>query len=211
MPIITVSREYGSGGSEVAERVAHALGWTLLDNAFVERVAERLGVPRQEVSAREERVPSFIERLTDALGSSAPELLPPVGQATLPPSEERIVEVSRRVVEEAVAHGPVVVVGRGAQAMLAERSDAIHVFCYAPREAKVRRVMRRQGVDAAEAQELVEETNRERARYVRRFWARDWAALEHYHVCVNTDWLGIDGAAALIVSLARERFTERGE
>lgn len=211
MPIITISREFGSGGSEVAGRVARALGWALLDNAFVERVADRLGVPREEISEREERFPTLLERLTDALAFSAPELLPPVGQATVAPSEDRIVEVSRRVVEEAVAQGPVVVVGRGAQTMLAERADAIHVFCYAPREAEVARVARRSGMPPEEARRAVEDTNRDREQYVRHYWRRAWRDPANYHLCVNTDWLGVDGAAALVVALARERFTAGSE
>ncbi|MFL5608762.1 MAG: AAA family ATPase, partial [Gemmatimonadaceae bacterium] len=67
MPIVTVSRQYGSGGSEVAERVARALGWKLYDNAVVEEVASRLRMTPAEVSAREERVPSLVERMASAM------------------------------------------------------------------------------------------------------------------------------------------------
>jgi cytidylate kinase len=206
MPIITISRLYGSGGSEVAARVARTLGWTLLDNEVVDAVAERLGMTRAEVTAREERVPSLVERLADAMALGTPEMMPGVTDTPLPPSEERLVEVTRRVVEEAVAHGPVVVVGRGAQSMLAARADAIHVFCYAPRPALIARAAKRLGVDAREAERLVDDTNRQREQYVKKHWQRAWRAPESYHLCVNTEWLGIDNAADTIVRLAGHAF-----
>ncbi|HEX6059973.1 MAG TPA: cytidylate kinase-like family protein [Gemmatimonadaceae bacterium] len=206
MALITISRMYGSGGSEVAERVARALGWSLLDNAFVDAVAERLGVTPAEISAREERVPSLVERIGEALALGSPEMLPASADATLPPSEERILEVTRRVIDEAVARGPVVLVGRGAQSFLAERADALHVFCYAPPDALARRAARRLGLSLEQAKKVVEDTNRGREQYVKKHFDRSWLRHANYHVCVNTEWLGIDGAAELVVRLARERF-----
>lgn len=206
MPIITISRMFGSGGSDVAARVAKSLGWTLLDNEVVDAVAERLGMTRAEVTAREERVPSLVERLADAMALGTPEMMPAVTDTPLPPSEERLVEVTRRVVEEAVGHGPVVVVGRGAQSMLAARKDAIHIFCYAPRPALVARVAARLGVDQREAERMVEDTNRQREQYVKKHWNRAWRSHESYHLCVNTEWLGIDQAAEIVVRLARHAF-----
>lgn len=205
MPVITISRMFGSGGSDVAARVADALGWTLLDNALVERVAARLGRTPVEVQAIEERVPSLAERLADALALGSPEILSPSLSAPLPPTEERLLEVTERVIDDAVARGPVVLVGRGAQSYLAQRGDALHVFCYAPKPALVGRVARREGIDSEEASRRVDETNRRREQYVRRYWQRSWLAHENYHLCVNTDWLGIDGAADVIVRVAQER------
>ena len=135
MPVITVSRMFGSGGSEVAERVADAFGWSLFDNAMVDAIAERSGLTRAEVTAQDERVPSMVERLAAALSFGSPEIMPPVPSGPIETTEERIVAVTRRVIEEAVQIGPAVFVGRGAQCLLAERSDALHVFCYAPRGA----------------------------------------------------------------------------
>ena len=206
MAIITVSRQYGSGGSEVAARIATALGWRLLDNALIDDVAEKLGTTAEEVEAREERVPTLVQRLADAMALGSPEMLPPIGEAALPPSDERLLEVTRRVIAEAIASGPVVLVGRGAQSMLAERADTLHVFCYAPKPALVARAMRRLNLDAGAAQRAVEDTNKQREQYVRKYWNRSWSAHENYHLCVNTEWLGIDGAADLVTAIARQRF-----
>src|SRR5687767_15158103 len=205
MPIITISRMFGSGGSEVAAHVANELGWTLLDNALVERVAARLGRTPVEVQAIEERVPSLAERLADTLALGSPEIVSPALSAPLPPTEERLLEVTEHVINDAVARGPVVLVGRGAQQYLAKRSDALHVLCYAPKAVLVQRVLEREGITPEAATRRVDETNKRREQYVRRYWHRSWLALENYHLCVNTDWLGIEGAASLIVKVAEER------
>ncbi|HEX7977827.1 MAG TPA: cytidylate kinase-like family protein [Gemmatimonadaceae bacterium] len=206
MPIVTISRQYGSGGSEVAERVATALGWHLYDNAMVYEVARRLGMSTEEVSAREERVPSLPERIASAMALGVPEVMPTVADLATEPSEERIVDVTKRVIEEAVQAGPAVLVGRGAQCMLAARTDALHVFCYAPPDALTSYVMTNLGMSRADAQRAVDEKNHQREQYVKRYWKRNWRDLANYHLCVNTAWLGLDGAAEVIVQLARERF-----
>lgn len=205
MAILTVSRLYGSGGSEVAALTAKLLGWFLLDNAVVDAVAARMGLSVAEVRDREERVPSLVERLTSAMAMGSQEWMSPMDAAKRP-TDEQLIEVTRHIIEEAIARGPVVVVGRGAQEMLAEREDALHVFCYAPRKALITRTMQREGVGAEEAARLVDGTNKERDQWVRLHWERDWRAHENYDLSVNTERLGIEGSAELIVSAARSRF-----
>lgn len=206
MPVITISRMYGSGGSEVAERVAETLGWQLFDNAMIDAVAERSGLTRAEVSEQDERVPSMVERLASALSLGSPEIMPPVPTGPIETTEERIVAVTRRVIEEAVQTGPAVFVGRGAQCLLAARADALHVFCFAPRGALRQYVMDKYGFRHDEAERKVVDMNRQREQYVKRHWNRSWLAHENYHLCVNTAWLGVDGAAKLVVDAARAQF-----
>jgi cytidylate kinase len=203
--ILTLSRLYGSGGSEVAALVAKNLGWSLLDNAVVDAVAARMGLSVAEVRDREERVPSLVERLTSAMAMGSQEWASPM-LAAKRPTDEQLIEVTRHIIEEAIVRGPVVVVGRGAQAMLAERDDALHVFCYAPRKALIARTMQREGVSAEEATRLVDSTNKERDQWVRLHWERDRSAHENYDLSVNTERLGIEGSAQLIESAARMRF-----
>ena len=206
MPLITISRQYGSGGSEIAERVARALDWHLYDNAVANEVAKRLGMQPAEVSAREERVPSLPERIASAMALGMPEVMPTVADLALHPNEERITEMTKRVMEEAVLAGPAVLVGRGAQSVLASRDDALHVFCYAPPEALASYAVTNLGIAREDAARVVAENNHQREQYVKRHWKRDWRDFANYHLCVNTAWLGIDGSAELIVHLARERF-----
>ena len=205
MPIITISRMFGAGGSLVAGQVADALRWPLLDNAFVEAVAQGAGISAAEVAEREERVPSLVDRVLRALALGSPETLPALAEVPAP-SEERLLAVTRRVIEEAAAAGPAVIVGRGAQAILAERPDALHVFCHAPKEALVARAASRlaAGVDTARAE--VERINRQREQYVRTHFDRDWRAMANYHLCLDTAALGIGGAAEVVVMVARRKF-----
>lgn len=205
MAIITVSRLYGSGGSEVAAVTAKILDWSLLDNSVVDAVAARMGLSVAEVRDREERVPSLVERLTSAMAMGTQEWAAPIAAAKRP-TDEQLIEVTRHIIEEAIAAGSVVVVGRGAQEMQAEREDSLHVFCYAPRKALIARTMQREGVGAEEAARLVDSTNKERDQWVRLHWERDRRALENYDLTVNTQRLGIQGSAQLIVSAAKIRF-----
>jgi cytidylate kinase len=205
MAVLTVSRLYGSGGSEVAAIVAKELGWSLLDNAVVDAVAARMGLSVAEVRDREERVPSLVERLTSAMAMGSQEWMSPIAEAKRP-TDEQLIEVTRRIIEEAISRGPLVVVGRGTQEMLAERDDTLHVFCYAARKALIARTMKREGVSAEEAARLVDNINRERDQWVRLHWERDRRAHENYDLSVNTERLGIDGAADLIVIAAQRRF-----
>lgn len=206
MPVITISRLYGSGGSEVAERVSNILGWPLFDNSMIDKVAERSGLSLAEVTAQDERVPSMVERLAAALTLASPEIMPSVPAGPVETTEERIVAVTRRVIEEAVQTGPAVFVGRGAQCLLAARSDALHVFCFAPRGSLRRYAMERFGVQASEADRMVTDMNKQREQYVKRHWNRHWLAHENYHLCLNTAWLGLDGSADQVVDAARMLF-----
>jgi CMP/dCMP kinase len=205
LPILTVSRLYGSGGSEVAAIVAKGLGWSLFDNAVVDAVAARMGLSVAEVQAREERVPSLVERLTSAMAMGSQEWMSPIADAKRP-TDEQLIEVTRHIIEEAIVRGPLVVVGRGTQEMLGEREDTLHVYCYAPRKALIARTMKRESMGAEEAARLVDETNKRRDQWVRLHWERDRRAHENYDLSVNTERLGIEGSAQLIVSAAKSRF-----
>jgi cytidylate kinase len=208
--IVTISRMFGSGGSDVAARVARALGWSLLDNAVVDEVADRLGVSRSEVSSLEERVPSLAERIATTLAMSTPEFVVPVSDAPMTETAEvRIVDATKRVMEEAIQSGNAVLVGRGAQALLADRPDAFHVFCYAPKKFLIEYAIAHRGVNPANAEHEVDKMNRQREQYVKRHWGRNWRAVENYHLCVDTGRLGIEYAADLVVAAARERFSLR--
>ena len=206
MSVVTISRLYGSGGSEVAALVAKELGWALLDNAVVDAVAARLGITPSEVAAREERVPSLVQRLTEAMALGSQDWLTPLTVEKRTPTDEQLIDVTHRIVEEAIARGPLVVVGRGAQSMLAERGDALHVFCHAPRAALIARSMTRDRLDEQAAAKRVDDTNAQREQWVRKHWNRSWREHSNYHLSVNTDWLGIAGAAGVIIGAARRRF-----
>jgi len=125
--------------------------------------------------------------------------------AAPPPAEDEVLAATQRVIVEAAARGPVVVVGRGAQAALASRADALHVLCCAPRDARIARVAAREALAPGAAARRVDDVDRERVTLVRRRWGRELLDPSHYDLCVNTARLGIAEAAALVVETARAR------
>src|SRR3954468_9072250 len=152
MPFITISRMYGSGGSEVAELVAKRLGGTLYDNQLVDAIALKSGLPVAEVAAAEDRSPSLVERISGAFTLGTPEAMPVYVEGQAGTSDEEIVAATARVIEEAVSRGPAVFVGRGAQCLLAERADAFHVLCHAPPSALARYAITKLGIAEKDAE-----------------------------------------------------------
>ena len=206
-PLITVSRQYGSGGSEIARLVAGALGWTVIDNEFISQVAERAGLPPDEVAAREERAPSLTERLVRALASASPEVFVPSATVDTAPDEEVLVRQTEAVIAKAAAEGRAVLVGRGATAFLAtaQPADALHVMVVAPRDARIRVTMERLRLDEKAAAAEMDATDADRDRYMEKWYRRKRQDPSNYHLILNTDWLGYDGAADLVVAAVRAR------
>ncbi len=205
-PVITLTRQYASGGSDIAQLVAQRLGWEVIDNEFVDEVARRAGLPATEVAQKEERAPGLLERLARTLTVASPEMF--MTTATVPQveaDEAAIVKLTERVIAEAAAHGRMVLVGRGAQALLAQRPDALHVYVVASKPWRVKLAIERLGVDPANADKVVDETDRQRDQYVKSYYGRARQDVVNYDLVVNAARLGIEGAAALIVAEARRR------
>ena len=202
--LITISRQFGAGGSEVARRVADALGWRVVDNELVERVAARAGLPAERVAEREERCATFLERLARALAAATPDVFPPpdtAGEvADLP--EADLVRITEVVVSEIAAQGRVVLVGRAAPAVLERQTNALHVRLVAPRAFRIQVAADRLGCPPADAARLLDETDKMRARYTREHYRRDWGDPVNFHLVLNTGALGFDGATRVIVGRA---------
>ena len=203
--IITISRQFGAGGAEVAKRVADRLQWRVADNEFVERVAARAGLTPDEVAVREERVPNFLERLAWALASASAELAVPTGATMEGLSEPLMVRVTESVVGEIAREGRVVLVGRGAAAILGERERTLHVQVVAPRGVRIERIAGRLEVPLDEAKKRVNESDARRSKYHKEYYGRDWADPVNYHMVINTGYLGLDGTADLVVREAGRR------
>lgn len=201
--IITVSRQYAAGGSEIARTVAERLGWSLVDNRLVDEVAARAGLPRDEVAEREERAPGFIERLARTLATSVPEFVVPDGGVVPDLNEASLVRITEHVVEELAAEGKVVMVGRAAPAVLASHPEALHVRLVAPKEVRIARAVERLGVPPKQAERVLTETEEARRRYHLEYYGRDWTDPVNYHLTLNTSALGFEGTAEVIVARAR--------
>ena len=201
--LITISRQYASGGTQVAKLVADGLGWQLVGNALIDEVARRAGIPPEEVQAREDRPPSFVERLARVASAQLPDLFlpaPPIGQ---PIGEGNLVRVTRSVVCEIAAQGHCVFVGRASAAVLAWREDALHARLVAGAEFRRRVAVAVMGVPEKDAAAVVERRDANRIRYHREYYARDCDDPRHYDLVLNTERLGFPGAADQIVHRAR--------
>jgi len=205
-PVITITRQYASGGSEIAQLVGRALRWAVIDNEFVDEVARRAGLPPDEVAQREERAPGLLERLARTLAVASPEMF--IATAGVPRVEEdetTILRMTERVIREAALEGRVVLVGRGAQALLAQRDDALHVYVVASKPWRARLAIERLGVNPAEVGRVVDETDQQRDRYVKTSYGRARQDPLNYDMVLNTERLGFEGAAALVVAEAQRR------
>ena len=205
-PLVTITRQYASGGSDIALLAAQQLGWTLVDNEFVEDVARRAGLPRDEVAQREERAPSLLERLARTLAVASPEMfITTAGVPRVEEDEANIVKLTERVIAEAAAHGRVVLVGRGAQAVLAQRDHALHAYVVAPKPWRMKLAVERLGVDPARVDKVVDEIDQQRDHYVKTYYSRARQDVGNYDLILNAERLGIEGAAAVIVAEVRRR------
>ena len=138
--ILVIEREYGAGGSVIAEQTATRLGWKLLDHALTEEIARLAKVHPEICQSREERVDPWLYRLAKVFWRGSPERSVPLVDSDVLDAE-RLICLTRQVVEEAAAQGQCVIVGRGAAHFLRNRADTFCVFLYAPREVKYQRVL----------------------------------------------------------------------
>src|SRR6202166_3898 len=140
--IVTIEREYGSGGGEIAQRLAQQLGWKLWDQLLTEEIARLADCPKTVVEGREERTDPLYYRLFKSFLRGSYEGSLNAYKLKLVDSE-CILKFTESVVQHAASAGNCVIVGRGSQLFLRSRQDTLRVFLYAPTEDKVRRLVSR--------------------------------------------------------------------
>jgi cytidylate kinase len=194
--VVTVAREYGSGGGAIAARLAERLGWELLDRTLLERIAEMARVGHDVARMLDEHVDPWTRRLARALWLGGFETVSVVDRDVV--DSDRVAALTGRIVQEAAAVGGCVIVGRGSQCLLRSRPDAFHVFVYAPREQRARRLRARLG-PGADVELALDEVDRERAAYTRRYFGEDRLDRHLYHLMVDAG-LGEEAAVATILT-----------
>ena len=182
--IVTVEREYGCGGGEIAQRLAEVLGWKLWDHLLTEEIARLANCSKAVVEQREERTDPLYYRLFKSFLRGSYEGSINAHKLNLVDSEN-IRKMTERVVHHAASKGDSVIAGRGSQLYLKDRADTFRVFLYAPRENKVRRLLSR-GKSEKDAQELVDTVDRERAGFIEKYFHVAWPDRAVYHVMINT-------------------------
>jgi cytidylate kinase len=187
--IITIEREYGCGASEIARKLAEQLGWTLWDQRLTSEIARGANCELSAVEQREERRDPLYYRLLKSFTRGSYEGSVNVGPMMLDPlnalDSDSIVRISRRMVEKAAAEGNCVLVGRGSQHFLQDRTDTLRFFLYAPSQEKIRRLVA-QGTSQSEAEDQVERVDRERAAFIKTYFKVEWPNRPVYHAMLNT-------------------------
>ncbi len=201
--IITISRQYLAGASAVADRIADVLAWTVVDDAFTDAIADRSGFTPEDVRSLEESVPSFMERFAQSSALSFPEFLVSTPSAIEEPEARKLAHISRDFIEELGRRDRIVMVGRAAAAVLASEHNAIHVRLVASQEHRVQRAIHERGLSESEALAAVQERDRNRERYHKEMFGRDWNDPVNYHMVLNTELLGCEGAADLVIARAK--------
>jgi cytidylate kinase len=195
--VLTIEREYGSGAAAIARQVAERLGWKLWDQLLTDEICRRLECDRRHVEQVEERRDPLHYRLLKAFlrGSFEGSLNEPRLRLA---DAESIRVVTEGLVRAAAAEGNAVIVGRGSAYYLRDRTDAVHVFIYAPFEEKVRRLQLEEK-SHEEAVQLAESVDRERSAFIKQHFGIEWPVRHFFHLMINST-MGQEAAVRTIVN-----------
>ena len=190
--IITISREFGSGGRTVGKEVAACLGIPCYDRELIEKVAEETGYAREFVEEESEYAPSandlaymFLSRGFDGLSNA-----------------DRIWIDQRKIIEKLANDGPCVIVGRCADYILKDRSDCLHVFVYADKTFRAERIVKQYGETGVEPRKRLQEKDKKRKLNYKYFTDREWGKRENYHLSIDSGFFGIEKTVSIIIDAA---------
>ena len=198
--VVTVAREYGSGGGRIAQLLAGRLGWKLLDRCLVEKIAETARIEPEVAEKFDERLDPWFERLAEVFWQS-PGLRGYIGGPVPGRFDADVAaHLTSRLIEEAAEIGDCVIVGRGSQCILQQRDDAFHIFIYAPKAERLERLLSRDALlSKAEAEKKMVAEDEARAAYVRDHYGENWQNRHLYHLMISSS-LGEKEAVSIILS-----------
>src|SRR5215216_150344 len=197
--LLTLSREYGAGGSELGVVLGEKLGWRVIDHELVRRMAARLSCDEGDVVAMDEHAPSFLERLAAAATVTAPESR--VHSRPWSTDPDCVAAAAREVLLEAAQHPPVIIVGHGGNCLFRSRSDVLRVRVVAPLDLRVQRVARRTGAPPQRAAAEVRRRDADRQQYLQRYYKSDMNDPCGYDLQINTGTVSLEAAARLVIDL----------
>ncbi|MBE6575513.1 MAG: cytidylate kinase-like family protein [Ruminococcaceae bacterium] len=196
--IVTIARQYGSGGREIGEKVAAALGIAFYDKELITMAAQKSGLSPNVLHTADEKASNSL-LYTLAMGSSI------YGASTLNydiPINDRLFITQCDIIKNLAEKGSCVMVGRSADYVLRDNPRHVSVFIYAKLEDRIHRVMERHSLSEADARNLIAKTDKRRANYYNFYTGQKWGKYDNYHMSLDSSLLGIDGTAKLISQLA---------
>jgi cytidylate kinase len=183
--VLTVNREFGSGGGRIAQTIAQWLGWKLLDRDIIDAIAYAAHVQPSVVQMYDEHVASWLSRVNQqAMRSAALAAGLELRENSVFDAEETV-KLTANIVEEAWREGNCVIVGRGAQCILQHKPDAYHVFIYAPLRERIQRLHRRLE-RGADVEQRIRAVDGERARYLQQYWGKSWCNPHLYDLMISS-------------------------
>ena len=201
--IITISRQTGSGGHQIAELLAERLNIPLHDRNVVEEAMKELGLENAD-DVDEKLVVDYVEKFAKGYHAifgkgKLYHMMPPTKEE--PTISEKMFEVQSKIIKRLAEAGPCIIVGRCADYVLQDRDDVFSVFITAEEEARVQRMMKRRELSHERAVNAVEFADRDRAKYYQAYAKRKWGVPESYDLTVSSTKLGIEGVVDLIADL----------
>ncbi len=200
--LVTISRQFGSGGAYIGQAVAKRLGYKYIDREILSKAARYLGQEEEALSGREERVGGFWENFFNAFSGGIPEAgyVPP---AMRPVYDRDLFDAEAMIINEMADMHNAVIVGRCGFHVLKERPGVANVFIHAPKDFRIRRAMEMYKIPAMEdAVSLVDEMDRERSNFIRAMTGADWTDARNYHVAIDIGRAGFATAEEMILRLA---------
>lgn len=201
--VVTISRQFGSGGSEVGHIVAQESGLLYVDQEIIAEVAKRLGINKEQAARQDEQIVGEVGHILEALRSSSPfslhynTLFKP---ADLPTQAQEVayLRLTQRVLLELATEGNVVIIGRGSQFLLHGAPRILHIYIFAPLDYRIDQVMNQYHLDRAGAKELIERRDYEHNAYLGRYYGGNQHQPYLYHLLINTGLFTYELAANLI-------------
>lgn len=194
--VVTIAREYGSGGRVIGRLVADSLGMKFYDSELIQMTAAESGYTEESVSEKEQKISNAL--LHDLYSQYTAAL----NEADLP-QIERLFNAEKKVIRQIASEGPCVIVGRLSNRILRDHPNALHIFISAAPDAKVRRVVDRDGLNEAQAAEKIKKVERERANYCKYFSKTSWNSVDNYDMTFRSDRYGIEETADMITEIVR--------
>ncbi|MBV9229613.1 MAG: cytidylate kinase-like family protein [Chloroflexi bacterium] len=201
--VVTISRQFGSGGSDIGKLVAQMSGLNYIDHEIIDEVAKRLGVDVQQVDRQDEQTAGLVGHILEAIRSSSPfnvdyrTLLGPE-PAVAQSQELAYLHLTQRVILELATRGNAVIVGRGSQFLLHHAPRTLHIYVFAPLPYRIANIMQRFNIDHDEAVRLIERRDYEHDSYLRRYYGNNGHQPGHYHLLINTSLFSFELAAQLV-------------